>query len=524
MDPTSNNLIEALRNPAIWPDQPDEVDCIETHISWVLLTRDFAWKIKKPVKFEFLDFSSLELRKHFCEEELRLNRRTASSLYQDVVPICGDASAPVIGRNGAPFEFAVKMFKFDESRLLSRMAIENRITPAMIDALAESISAFHSSIPSAGSDSKYGRPEDIRRDALDNFSTIGQPSNSDNEQIAALHKLRDWTVAEADYLTVSFEQRRADGFIRECHGDLHLRNIVELDEGPCLFDCVEFNEGFRWIDVISEIAFLMMDLEEHGLEMSSRRFLNRYLERTGDYAGLDVLRFYLVYRAMVRAKVDMIRLQKNVPTHTQRRLLQQEFGGYVSVADHDATQIRPALIIMHGFSGSGKTKFSQRLIENTPTIRLRSDVERKRIHGIEETTRVTGTDKDQLYSPQADHRTYRYLEALAGIVIECGFPVVVDATFLQRAERARFRSLAERLDVPFRIVACSARNDVLLARVAAREFENNDASDAGLATLRRQMQSSTAIESEPHSQVVAVDTSIEESTTGALRLLCDILT
>lgn len=515
-----DKLIDALRNPAVWPDRPDQVECIETHISWVFLTRDFAWKIKKPVSFDFLDFSSLPQRKQFCDEELRLNRRTAPALYLSVVPICGSESSPTIGGTGKPFEHALKMRRFDSDGLLSRMAAENRLTPNLIDALAETIAAFHATLPGAKPESEFGQPADIRHYALGNFGAIEELADGDAGHESAVRRLKAWSIAEADRLERTFAQRRDDGFIRECHGDLHLENIVEIDGQPCLFDCVEFNAGFRWIDVISEIAFLVMDLEEHGEQQLARRLLNRYLERTGDYGGLDVLRFYLVYRAMVRAKVDMIRLQERSQSAAQRRVLLHEFGGYLSIADHDAARIPPALLIMHGLSGSGKTAISQRIIENSPAIRIRSDIERKRIVGIDETARVTGAAVSRLYSPEVTHRTYSRLEALAENVIQAGFPVIVDAAFLNSEDRARFRSLADQLSVPFRIIACSAPEEQLLARVSTREADNRDASDAGIAVLRRQLATDTGISNEPAAKVITIDTSHESDCTAAIDAIC----
>lgn len=506
----------SLSDPAVWPDRPARVECVETHISWVFLTRDFAWKIKKPVSFDFLDFSTLQRRKHFCDEELRLNRRTAAELYLGVVPICGSIAAPVIDGLGEPIEFAVKMRRFDQSGLLSRMAAEKRLTPIMIDALAETIADFHSTIPQSSCESAYGRPTDIEQDALDNFAAIEQLTNGDESHEAAVRHLKRWTIAEGQRLSPTLLQRRADGFVRECHGDLHLGNIVEIDGRPSLFDCVEFNPAFRWIDVISEIAFLVMDLEEHGEERFARRFLNRYLERTGDYGGLEVLRYYLVYRAMVRAKIDMIRLRDRSQSAAQRRVLLKEFGAYLSIADHDAEQSPPALLIMHGLAGSGKTTMSQRIIEHSPAIRIRSDIERKRLHGIGETDRTSGAGVDRLYSPGTNRRTYAHLASMATTVIQAGFPVVVDATFLRAEERDQFRDLARQLDVPFRIVACTASEKELLARVASREDGDRDASDAGVAVLRKQLQIETGISRESADELITVDTADEASVAEAL--------
>ena len=510
------NLNAALLNPSIWPDRPERVELVETHISCVFLTRDFAWKIKKPVSFDFLDFSTLEQRKHFCEEELKLNRRAAPDLYLDVVPICGTVAQPTVGGADEPLEYAVKMRRFDDVGLLARMAAEKRLTPALIDHLAETIAELHTMIPEAGSNSPYGKPADIAHDALDNFSTIEQLANGDAFHEAAVRYLKKWTIEEGTRLESLLGRRKAEGFVRECHGDLHLRNIVECDGRPCLFDCIEFNVGFRWIDVISEIAFLIMDLEEHGEEQLARRLLNRYLERTGDYEGLKVLRYYLVYRAMVRAKVDMIRLRDRAQSAAQRRVLLNEFGNYLSIADQNAERTPPALFIMHGPSGSGKTTMSQRIIENHPMIRIRSDIERKRLHGVGETNRVTGAMTERLYSPHASRRTYAHLSFLAGTIIDAGFPVVIDATFLKADERDQFRKLAHKLDVPFRIITCQASEEELEARVASRDVHNQDASDAGVSVLKKQLNVETGLNDEPSAELIFVDTANEESIAKAM--------
>ena len=515
----SQSLIDSLKSPAIWPDRPEQVDVVETHISWVCLTRDFAWKIKKPVSFDFLDFSTLEQRKYFCEEEVRLNRRSAQELYLGVVPICGTVAAPVIDGKGEPFEFAVKMRRFDDAGLLSRMAMEKRLTSGMIDHLAETISDFHSTIQQAGSELSYGKPADIQRAALDNFSTIEQLANGDALHEAAVRHLKEWTIVEGTRLESVMAQRRSAGLVRECHGDLHLRNIVEIDGKPRLFDCIDFNDELRWIDVISEVAFLVMDLEEHDEEQFARRLLNRYLELTGDYEGLQVLRYYLVYRAMVRAKVDIIRLRDRSQSAAQRRVLLNEFGNYLSIADHDAERKSPALLIMHGLSGSGKTTMSQKIIEHCPVIRIRSDIERKRLHGIRETDRVSEAAAKRLYSQEATNRTYARLLSLATTVIEAGFSVVVDATFLRAEERSEFRNLATQLEVPLLIVSCQASRAELQARVASREAGNQDASDAGIAVLQEQLRIESGLYDEPSHELITVVTASELSVAEAMSRL-----
>lgn len=519
MNSQTEKLIDSLRQPDVWPDRPDRVELEETHISWVFLTREFAWKIKKPVCFDFLDFSTLPQRKHFCDQELRLNRRTAPELYLTVVPICGTPAAPEIDGSGSPIEFAVKMRRFEAEGLLSRMAAEQRVTPELIDALAEQVADLHRSIAQASPDSDYGRPEDIQRAAIENFESIDRLADGNEQHMNSVQRLRNWTISEGERLQETFHQRRAAGCIRECHGDLHLGNIVAIDGRPCLFDCVEFNDQFRWVDVINEIAFLVMDLEEHGEQELAQRLLNRYLECTGDYGGLKVLRYYLVYRAMVRAKIDVIRLTDGSQSRTQRRVLLNEFGNYLSIADHDTEPAGSAIMIMHGLSGSGKTTLSQRIVETVPAIRIRSDIERKRLFGLGEANRTNTAAATRLYSPEANRQTYARLTELATTVIQAGFSVIVDAAFLRPADRTEFRQLAQQLAVPFQIIACQAPEAELRKRVAVREAAGRDASDAGLAVLQEQLQSHTEINREPENELITVDTANEAAIQQAIERL-----
>lgn len=522
MECQSQGLSTRLLETSLWPDRPERVELIETHISWVFLTREFAWKIKKPVSFDFLDFGTLEQRKHLCEEELRLNQRTAPDLYLDVVPICGTVAAPEIDGIGKPFEYALRMKRFDDAALLSRQAIEKRLTPASIDLLAETIAEFHGRIPRTDSESEFGQPVDISEDVLSNFSTLEHLAEDDAPPREILQLLENWSRAEGTRIQPVLEQRRSGGFVRECHGDLHLRNIVEINGRPCLFDCIEFNARFRWIDVMSEIAFLIMDLEDHDERRLSRRLLNRYLELTGDYGGLAVLRYYLVYRAMVRAKVNLIHMRSQGQSREQQRPVQKRIADYLSTAREDVKQAPPALIIMHGLSGSGKTTVSQQIIENCPVIRIRSDVERKRLHGVAETERAQGAMAEHLYSPRATGRTYAHLSALAATVMNAGYSVVVDATFLQASERDRFRWLARVYGAPFRIVACRASSKKLFDRILSRESGHRDASDAGISVLKNQLQVDTGLNSEPPAEVITVETAREDSVAKAISQLTNV--
>ena len=374
-------LVAALARQLALDANVARVETLETHISSVLLAGRHAYKLKKPVDLGFVDFTTLERRRFFCEEELRLNRRLAPSLYLAVVPITGTIDAPVMGGAGEAIDYAVQMREFPQEALLSRALARGEVTAAHIDALADEVARFHAHVDIAPAASAFGSPEKIADYARQNFAQCGGSAESPAQR-RALAALSRWTEDELAARATMMRQRKADGFVRECHGDLHLGNMAEIDGHPVIFDCIEFNEDLRWIDVMSEVAFTTMDLADRGRSDLARRFLNGYVERTGDYAGLPVLRFYLVYRAMVRAKVALVRATQ-VGTGPADAALHAEYRGYVVQARRYAKRGQPMLIVMHGFSGSGKTTVAQSLLERADAIRVRTDVERKRMHGLD---------------------------------------------------------------------------------------------------------------------------------------------
>jgi len=481
-------LIEELRDPARYPHPAERLELIETHISWVFLAGDYAYKLKKPVDLGFLDFRSLKARRFYCEEELRLNRRTAPQLYLELVPITGSEADPQLGGEGEAIEYAVKMRRFAQEELLSRMAQDGTLAPAHIDALARGIAAFHSRVARADAARPFGTAAEVLAPALQNFDQIEALTGAD-AGVPELERLRGWTLQEHARLRASFEARQAGGFIRECHGDLHLGNIALIDGEPTPFDGIEFNEALRWIDVMNEVAFLVMDLFDRQLPRFAWRFLNGYLEATGDYAGLPLLRFYLVYRALVRAKVACIRdHQPGLEAQAHKRA-GREYLEYLRLAQALTAWPPRALIVMHGVAGSGKTTVAQELLEACGAVRLRSDVERKRLQGLEAGARTGSALGGGIYSSDLTAQTYARLSVLSRAVLEAGYSVVVDATFLARAQRSAFAGLAREARVPFAIAVCEAPADVLRDRVATRRREAKDASEADLGVLARQLES-----------------------------------
>ena len=506
-------ILAALHEPRTYPRGVDRVEVIETHISRVFLAGDYAYKVKKPVALGFLDFSTLDARRFFCKEELRLNRRTAPELYLAVVPITEARGGVHVGGSGEALEYAVEMRRFPQEALAEHVARRGELDSRRIDAIAEAVAAFHAAAPAAFREGDYGSAASVIGPALANFDQLS-PLVSDAGERAALGELRSWTEREAARLRSVFGARQREGFVRECHGDLHLGNIVFLEGRPVLFDCIEFDPALRWIDVINEVAFLVMDLLEHDLPAGAWRFLNAYLEATGDYGGVRVLRYYLVYRALVRAKIA--RMRETQPGDAKARgRAHREFGEYLALAASLSVPARPALIAMHGVSGSGKTAVAQRLLETLGAVRVRSDVERKRLHMLPAGARTRSAPGAGIYAPAATRLTYDRLARAARDALEAGYRVVVDAAYLARAERDAFRALARDAGAEFLIVSCEAPAEFLRERVAKREAAASDASEAGVAVLERQLATREPLGEDETGCVARIETARGEAAIGA---------
>lgn len=497
-------LIRALREPARYDHPAEGVQLIETHISWVLLSGAYAYKIKKAINLGFLDFSTLEKRHFCCEEELRLNRRLAPQLYLEVLAISGTAAEPVLNGTGPAIEYAVRMQRFPQEALLDHMLACGELPASRIDAVAREVARFHESIASSPLPPELGTPEAVQQPVEENFAQLAACANRQLDE-ALLETLRSWSKEEFERCRDVFTMRRENGFVRECHGDLHLGNMAWLNGHPTLFDCIEFNPSLRWIDVMSDAAFAIMDLHDRGCPELAQRFLNTYLEQTGDFDGLRVLPYYLAYRAVVRAKVAGIRASQPGQTPEQLRTSWRQAAGYLNLAARFASALRPWLLITHGYSGAGKTTATGYLLERTDAIRLRSDVERKRLFGLGANARSQSGLNEGLYMPDAHLRTYQHLKELAQTVLQARFPVIVDAAFLKYAEREAFRQLAGEWGIPFLILELRAGNQTLRQRIEQRENHGNDASEATLQVLEQQLHGSEAITPEERAWTVTLD-------------------
>jgi aminoglycoside phosphotransferase family enzyme/predicted kinase len=510
--PNNRSFIDGLCDPAAYPGiETDSVQRKETHISWIFLVGDFAFKLKKPIRTTFLDYSTLEKRKYFCDEELRLDRRYAAHLYLGVVPISMSGDGPIVQGDGRPVEWAVKMRRFPDDALLSEQLHRGLLSTRDVEALAGRIADFHQAAPRLNLRSdrgaRLGTIDGVYRNATENLRELRDAVGG--ASAATLGLLCDWTRTYFDQHRRVLLQRVANGFIRECHGDLHLENIVRWQGELLPFDGIEFNEEFRWIDVISDAAFVAMDFAARERLDLSRTFINAYLERTGDHASLAVLRWYLVYRALIRAKVAAIRFAQTGPassdvSDTMRAAARKDCHRHIELAERFSRRDRPAVWITHGVSGSGKTTVSELAIQRRGAIRLRSDIERKRHYGMSPTDRPDRRQKAELYSDCANRATYARLRRIARCILRSGFPVVIDATFLRREERQLFQSLAAREGATFGILDCQADMQTLRQRITDRMARDSDASDADLDVLESQLACHQPLTAAERPHVVAI--------------------
>ncbi len=457
----------------------------ETHISHVLLVGDVAYKIKKHVDLGFCDFTSLERRRHFCHEELRLNRRLAKDFYLDVRAFCRNKQGgvhlsptrddPGAAADEAVVEYAVRMRRFPQGQLLSQLAERDALKREWFDDLAQTLANFHHHASRAKLDDIAGTPSQVWKPVEECLNSL-ELTEEQRLTSRLSTQLPIWCKSEFHRLNDWFRSRKGDGHIRECHGDLHLGNMFLNDGKIVVFDCIEFNDALRWIDTASDLAFAVMDLKDRGAAYLGHRLLNEYLQATNDYDALQGLNFYLVYRALVRAKVAALRCGQTEPHTAEHSDAASELFNYFELALQLTKRDKPWLAITHGLSGSGKSTVAKQLVEELGAIRIRSDVIRRK---------QFGTDSER-YNPAATEWTYTRLAELAEQIISAGYPVVVDATFLLQQERIAFKHLAERLNSPFVIVACSSEMDTLRQRIASRSAQGNDPSEATAEVLEMQ--------------------------------------
>ncbi|MBM4208241.1 MAG: aminoglycoside phosphotransferase [Gammaproteobacteria bacterium] len=498
-------IVNSLTKADAFDHPVESIRVVETHISWLILTGQYAYKIKKPVDFGFLDFSTLAQRRVYCEEEVRLNRRLAKQIYLGVAAIVGSAENPKVYGKGATLEYAVKMRQFSGGQLLSDLADRGELGIDIIDQLGVTLAHFHENVARSGKDEPYGDSVTIKEWFEENFAQIIPRiiNDSDKQQ---LNRLQQWGENQWRINSNLMTRRKQQGYIRECHGDLHLGNITMINRVATPFDCIEFNPNIRWIDTINELAFLLMDLIRYGYDRLAYRLLNQYLQLTGDYESVALLPYYLVYRALVRAKVGILRLQQC--TETGKQEIQENFSRYLNLAERFTQSRNPMLLITHGFSGSGKSTFGKRLAEEIHALQIRSDIERKRLYGFTSHAKTGSGVTEGMYSQWANFKTYQHLIDLTKPAIEAGITVILDAAFLESWQRSMFWCVADSLGIPMVILDFTAREETLTARLQQR---TNDASEADVAVLRHQQKTADPLLESEKAFTLTIDTEQDDS-------------
>jgi uncharacterized protein len=495
--------LRGLLRPTAYPHPVTAIELVQTHVSWILLTGEFAYKLKRPVRYAFVDLSTPERREFSCREELRLNRRFAAELYLDVCAITDVNGAARIGGEGRTIEYAVKMLQFERAAELDQLLAARAIEPAELEAFGHELVEIHERLPRIAPADPWGRPENVQALVLRNIDECVQAAESLGCQ-SEVHALREPLAARLAALAECMAERRVAGRVRECHGDLHAGNIVRRGSRLVAFDCMEFEPAFRWIDLADEVAFLLSDMAARGYASHAHAFLAGYLAQGGDYQACRLLRAYQAHRTLIRAKVAT--LSADGAGERDFADLREKFTRLVRYAACVIAPRQPRLVLTFGLSGSGKTWLARQLAERLGAIHLRSDVARKRLAGLADDGRSNSALGGDLYAHGATAQVYAQLGHDAEEVLAGGYDVIVDATFGRREQRGRFRQLAQRLGVGISLINCHAPVEVLRARIGARRAAGGDASEADEPVLEWQIRHHEALDADEAARAISADT------------------
>jgi uncharacterized protein len=473
-------VIQTMLGTSFYPHAvASSIELVQTHASYVLLTGDYAYKLKKPVNFGFLDYSTLAQRKHFIEAELRLNRRTAPELYLATVAITQTGDRFSLNGDGEPVEYALKMRQFAKGNLFSELLEHGQLTPELMIELAQQVAQFHLAAATNDEITRFGQVSQIRQ-AFDENYAQSLPYLGRGQTQRQLNETQAYTDRIFATWGDRFQARMDQGNIRECHGDLHLGNICLWKGQVRLFDCIEFNPAFRFVDVLEDLAFTVMDCDAQGRADLGTVLLNSYLEQTGDWAGVALLPLYLSRQAYVRAKVTSFRLDDPQLSPELRSPIQAKAAHYYKLAWQYTQPQQGQIILMCGLSGSGKSTIAHQLSQQmTRAIHIRSDALRKHLGNVP----LQQRGEAALYSPAMTQNTYDRLLSLGIELARLGHRVILDAKYDRSALRAPVLAAAQAANLPAHILVCQAPLAVLRDRLRHR---SGDVSDATVEILERQ--------------------------------------
>lgn len=474
-------LIQQMLEPDFYPHPVQEpIELLQTHISFILLTGDYAYKIKKIVDFGFLDYSTLEKRRYFCEQELRMNQQQAPDLYLEVLPIIEIGDRFQFGeQEDSGIEYALKMRQFPEENLFINLFTQDQLTTKEMEELGKVVAQFHQNCPTNHDILKWGEIAQIRHSIDGNYQKTQKYIGCCQTQ-EQYEQTKQYTDSFFETYEAVFQSRIYHHWIRECHGDLHLKNICLYQNQILLFDRIEFNEEFRFVDVMYDVAFVVMDLEGRGRADLGNRFLNTYIEQMGDWEGLQLLPFYLTRQAYVRAKVNSLILDDPAVSEEQKEIAKQEAIQYYKLAWQYTRRSSGGIVMMSGLSGSGKSTTARKLSKRLNAIHIRSDAVRKHLAHVP----LYEPGGEEIYTLEMTEKTYQRLLELGLLLAKQGFWVILDAKYDQQEQRGKVIETCNSYQLPLQIIECTAPMDILQERLQHRQGDIADAT-ADLLTSQR---------------------------------------
>jgi uncharacterized protein len=504
---TQPTLLESMMNPSFYPHKPAAVELVQTHISYVVIAGEIVYKIKKPVNFGFLDFTDLEKRKFYCDEELRLNKRLAPSIYLDVICISQDSAGNIfLGPGEKVIDYAVRMKKLPLDKMLKTLLAHGQADETVMDAVANKIAAFHKVAETGGRIDEMGSIATIRHNHEENFFQTQKYTNVTIPEYQYKF-IQDYVENFLTQKKALLEKRVISHKIRDCHGDLHLEHICITDE-IIAFDCIEFNERFRFGDVAAEVAFLTMDLDFNGYPQQAEFFVKSYLAYSGDTDMLILLNFYRCYYAYVRGKVISFRLdQRDIPADDRSRIAGTARSYFDLAYTYAARLEEPVLILTTGLMGCGKSYQARHLAARLGARTIRTDVLRKELLQINPTQRHHVEFGQGIYSDDISRLTYDKAYEIAGCAIKAGEPVIIDASFKKRSERQKAMQMAQKLDIPFYVIECTCRDEIVKIRLEKRALEKTNASDGRWEIFQEQKRDFDEITEVPAANYFKIETS-----------------
>jgi uncharacterized protein len=483
------SILKSLLKPEAYPEPTTKVELVQTHVSWIFLTDAHAYKIKKPVDFGFLNFSTIDRRRFYCNEEVKFNSRLCQGIYEGVVELRESAGSASFQGDGPVIDYAVKMKRLPAERMLDRMIAENTVQASELIDVARVIAEFHRTAPTSPSVAEYGHLDRILFNWQENFD---QTTPFENSTLPASERelIRTWVSTYAANHSETFSQRVADGFIRECDGDIHLENICLVNGSVFIFDCIEFNERFRCCDTAADVAFLLMDLDYHGRHDLSEEVITAYLDASGDTGMMELVAFYKVYRAFVRGKIESFHMRDADIDPREQSLSKAKAVRYFRLARGyiERSTFQTTIFITCGLMGSGKSTLADQLSFELGIALFTSDMIRKQSADIAPDTACSAAFGEGLYSQQNNDDTYDELIRLAKEQLAVRRSVIIDAAFLHKKDRLRCADLAEHSAARFIIIFVSCGEPENRRRLVERSTSGRAISDGRSELLNSQRQ------------------------------------